>query len=162
VAYITPDPYAVHLRIFSRDPNTGKWDLGKPTPINIPRGHDEFPFVHVSWSNLGNDLAIINATGYVMIFSCAMVLDRMTFMRTDLPQHEIETDAVVGMHWLAILPYEQKVRFLTVLHTIKLTDLEPDCLVGSQGRREMGFRGYVPRLPRYAPSSRRKGFIDLS
>ncbi|KAF1953397.1 hypothetical protein CC80DRAFT_595955 [Byssothecium circinans] len=108
VAYITPDRYAVHLRVFSRDATTGKWDLGKPTPIDIPVGHDEFPFLHVSWSNLGNDLAITNAAGYVLIFSCAMVLERMTFMRADLAQTEPDMDKVVGMHWLALLPYEQK------------------------------------------------------
>lgn len=44
-----------------------------------------------------------------MIFSCAMVLDRMNFMRTELSHTENDGDAVVGMHWLAIYPYEQKV-----------------------------------------------------
>src|SRR5690242_20857878 len=29
VAYITPDGAAVHLKVFSRDTETGKWDLGK-------------------------------------------------------------------------------------------------------------------------------------
>ncbi|KAF2639884.1 hypothetical protein P280DRAFT_454076 [Massarina eburnea CBS 473.64] len=108
VAYITPDRYAVHLRVFSRDTSTGKWDLGKATPIDIPVSYDEYPFLHVSWSNLGNDLAVINAAGQVMIFTCSMVLDRMTFMRSDLTQPEVDMDKVVGMHWLAILPYEHK------------------------------------------------------
>lgn len=95
--------------MFSRDPSTGKWDLGKDTLLEIPHGHDDFQYVHVSWSHLGNDLAVMNAAGHVLIFSCAMALDRMTFMRADLIQPEAEMDAVVGLHWLAILPYEQKV-----------------------------------------------------
>ncbi|PVH96402.1 hypothetical protein DM02DRAFT_731213 [Periconia macrospinosa] len=108
VAYITPDRYAVHIRVFSRDPSTGKWDLGKATPVDIPHGQDDFPFVHVSWSNLGNDLSIINAAGQVMIFSCAMALDRMGYMRSELTHPEADMDFVIGMHWLAIMPHEQQ------------------------------------------------------
>lgn len=108
VAYITPDGYAINLRVFSRDPTTGKWDLCKDTPLEIPHGHDDLPFVHLSWSHLGNDLAVMNAAGHVMIFSCNMALDRMTYTRADASQPEAEMDAVVGLHWLAILPYEQK------------------------------------------------------
>jgi mediator of RNA polymerase II transcription subunit 16 len=109
VAYITPDGHVVNLRVFSRDPESGKWDLGKDTQLEIPRGHDDFQYVHLSWSHLGNDLAIMDAAGHVSIFSGAMALDRMTFMRADLSKPEAEMDAVVGLHWLAILPYEQKV-----------------------------------------------------
>ncbi|KAF2002790.1 hypothetical protein P154DRAFT_520560 [Amniculicola lignicola CBS 123094] len=108
VAYITNDGYGVNLRVFSRDSETGVWDLGKDTSLQIPHGSDDFPFANLSWSHLGNDLAVMNAAGHVMIFSCAMALDRMTFMRADLTQPESESDAVVGMHWLTILPYERK------------------------------------------------------
>jgi mediator of RNA polymerase II transcription subunit 16 len=50
-----------------------------------------------------------------MVFSCAMALDRMHFTRAEVAQPESEVDAVVGMHWLAILPYAQKVRLLGCL-----------------------------------------------
>ncbi|KAF2108513.1 mediator complex, subunit Med16 [Lophiotrema nucula] len=108
VAYITPDGYGVNLKVFSRDQSTGKWDLGKDVPLEIPHHRDEYPYVHLSWSHLGNDIAIMDAAGHVIIFSCNMALDRMTYMRADTNQPEAEMDAVVGMHWLAILPYEQK------------------------------------------------------
>jgi mediator of RNA polymerase II transcription subunit 16 len=109
VAYITPDGYSINLRVFARDPETGKWDLGEASALEIPAGHDDFQFVHLSWSHLGNDLAVMDAAGHVMIFSCQMALDRMTFVRAEIAQPEAEADAVVGMHWCAILPYEQKV-----------------------------------------------------
>ena len=109
VANITPDGNGINLRVFSRDPITGKWDLGKETALDVPHALDSLPFVHLSWSHLGNDLAIMNAAGHVMIYSCAMVLDRMTLMRADSIPQDAEMDSVVGMHWLAILPYEQKV-----------------------------------------------------
>lgn len=110
VASITQEGYGVLLKIHSRNPTTGKWELGKETSLDIPSGHDEFPFVHLSWSHLGNDLAVMNSAGHVMIFSCAMLLDRMTLTRTNQAQSEADMDPVVGMHWLAMIPYEQKVR----------------------------------------------------
>jgi mediator of RNA polymerase II transcription subunit 16 len=110
VAYINPDGFSVNLKVFSRDADTGKWDLRKDVPLEVPQGRDEFPFVHLSWSHLGNDLAVMDAAGRVMIFSCAMALDRMHFIRAELAHPEAEVDGVVGMHWLAIHPYEAKVR----------------------------------------------------
>jgi mediator of RNA polymerase II transcription subunit 16 len=105
----------VKLKVFSRDPTTGKWDLGKDTLLDVPDRPTYFPYVHLSWSHLGNDLAVVDAVGHVMIFSSAMALDRMLFMRSDSPQPETEMDAVVGMQWLAISPYELKVSALLSL-----------------------------------------------
>jgi mediator of RNA polymerase II transcription subunit 16 len=109
VAYINPDGYTISLKIFSRDSETGKWDLIKNVPLEVPHGRDEFPFVHLSWSHLGNDLAVMDAAGRVMVFSCAMALDRMQSIRAELAHPEPEVDGVVGMHWLAIHPWEAKV-----------------------------------------------------
>jgi mediator of RNA polymerase II transcription subunit 16 len=50
-----------------------------------------------------------------MIFSCLMALDRMHVERAEIAHPESEVDAVVGMHWLAILPYGQKVGFVSNL-----------------------------------------------
>ncbi|KAF2686468.1 hypothetical protein K458DRAFT_198476 [Lentithecium fluviatile CBS 122367] len=108
VAYIGPGGKTVNLKVFSRDSSSGKRDLGPDTPVEIPSGHNDYPFVHLSWSHLGNDLVIINSAGHVLVFSCAMALDRMSFMRAESGPPESDMDAVVGMHWLAILPYEQK------------------------------------------------------
>ncbi|KAL6704016.1 Mediator of RNA polymerase II transcription subunit 16 [Coniothyrium glycines] len=108
VAYISPDGYTVNLKVFFRDPQTGKWDLGKDIPLDLPHGREICAFVHLSWSHLGNDLAVMDEAGRVLIFTCAMALDRMQFMRVELAHPESEVDAVAGLHWLAILPYEQK------------------------------------------------------
>ena len=109
VAYITPDGAAVHLKVFSRDIETGAWDLGKDVPLDIPQGREQFPFVHLSWSHLGNDIVVVDAAGRVLNFSCAMALDRMQYFKAELAHPEAEADGVVGLHWLAIYPYEQKV-----------------------------------------------------
>lgn len=109
VAYITPDGAAVHLKVFSRDIETGAWDLGKDVPLDIPQGREQFPFVHLSWSHLGNDIVVVDAAGRVLNFSCAMALDRMQYFKAELAHPEAEADGVVGLHWLALYPYEQKV-----------------------------------------------------
>ncbi|KAJ4367457.1 Mediator of RNA polymerase II transcription subunit 16 [Neocucurbitaria cava] len=108
VAYISPDGYSINLKVFSRDTVTGKWDLGKPVPLELPQGREIFPFTHLSWSHLGNDLAVMDEAGRVMVFTCAMALDRLQLIRAELAHPESEVDSVVGMHWLAMLPYEQK------------------------------------------------------
>jgi mediator of RNA polymerase II transcription subunit 16 len=80
--------------------------------LDIPQGREHFPFVHLSWSHLGNDLVVVDAAGRVLNFSCAMALDRMPYFKAELAHPEAEADGVVGLHWLAIYPYEQKVGFL--------------------------------------------------
>ncbi|KAH8731138.1 mediator complex, subunit Med16 [Phaeosphaeriaceae sp. PMI808] len=108
VAHISPDGYTINLKVFSRDTDTGKWDLRKDVPLKVPQGREEFPFVHLSWSHLGTDLAVMDAAGRVMVFSSAMALDRMQFIRAELAHPEAEVDGVVGMHWLGIIPYEAR------------------------------------------------------
>ena len=109
VAYITPDRYSVKLRVFARDPETGAWDLGKESTLELPAGHESFQIAHLSCSHLGNDMAVVDDAGHVLIFSCHMAVDRVSYSRTEAVQPEAEMDAVVGMHWLAIHPYEAKV-----------------------------------------------------
>ncbi len=104
-------------------------------PVEIPQGHDDYPFVHVAWSNLGNDLAIMNAAGHVMIYACALVLDRMSTARAEVAQPEVETDAVVGMHWLAMIPYEQKVIRPPSREQNVLMSIEPSCMASNETGR---------------------------
>jgi mediator of RNA polymerase II transcription subunit 16, fungi type len=109
VAYVTPDGQGVNVRAFKRDPSTGKWELGKDHPMVLPHDQTVYPIVHLSWSHLGTDLAVIDAAGRLMIFTLYLVLDRMNAARTHLTDHEDELSAIVGMHWLSILPHEKRV-----------------------------------------------------
>jgi len=108
VAYISPDGYAARLKVFHRDAETAQWDLGMDVPLEFPPNGVVYPLVHLSWSHLGNDLAVMNEAGHVMVFSCAMALDRLQCIPVEVAHPESEADPVVGLHWLAILPYEQK------------------------------------------------------
>jgi hypothetical protein len=153
VACISPDNYSVNLRVFSRDAETGKWDIGKDVPLELPQGREVFQLTHLSWSHLGNDLAVIDEAGHVMIFSCLMALDRMHFERIEIAHPESEMDAVVGMHWLAILPYGQKVRSCPALKKDRLTSSDSDCLVGRTKWGQVELEHSTPRIQGRAPPS---------
>ena len=153
MAYITPDGYGVNLKVFSRDQSTGTWDLGKDVPLEIPHHRDEYPYVHLSWSHLGNDIAIMDAAGHVIIFSCAMALDRMTYMRADTIQPEAEMDSVVGMHWLAILPYEQRVSARSFTWN-ECTDINRHKYLGPLRARQISGSFKSSRTPSRTPITR--------
>ncbi|KAF2276186.1 uncharacterized protein EI97DRAFT_433591 [Westerdykella ornata] len=108
VASISPDGYAVYLRVFLRDPLTRAWSLGNETQLDFNNETGTFQFVHLSWSRLGNDLVVVDTAGRVFLFTCQMVLGRMVPTRVETTQSESELDVVVGMHWLSIIPYEKK------------------------------------------------------
>lgn len=88
--------------------------------MTLPHDQAEYPIVHLSWSHLGTDLAILDAAGRLIIFSMVYALDRMSPVRTHLTEDEDEVSVVVGMHWLSILPHEKRVCvFATISHFVR-------------------------------------------
>ncbi|KAF2198211.1 hypothetical protein GQ43DRAFT_443542 [Delitschia confertaspora ATCC 74209] len=108
IAYITPDGHGVNLKAFMRNPATDKWEFGKDTSLTLPHSQHDFPIVHLSWSHLGTDLAVINSAGRLIMFTAAFALDRMILARQHFVDQEDEMGAVVGLHWLSILPHEKQ------------------------------------------------------
>lgn len=108
VASITPDGRGVNLRAFFRNSSDGKWILGEEIPLKIPQAHDDFPFVHISWGHIGTDLAVLDAAGRIFIFTNMYALGRMMMTRVSTIDQEDEMGAVVGMHWLSIIPHQQR------------------------------------------------------
>lgn len=89
-------------------------------PIKAPQGRT---FVHVQFSGIGIDLAIVDSAGMVHMRNLACALGRMVPAEKD-PAREIqpknELDVVVGMHWLSLWPAEFTVRsrcFLVITFT---------------------------------------------
>lgn len=97
----------------------------------------------------------MDEAGRVMVFSCAMALDRMQFSRADIPHPESEVDAVVGMHWLAILPYSQKARLLLTSRD-NYTDTLPESnrLVGCARGEQMEMEYQTTHVQQRASSRR--------
>ncbi|KAL1644776.1 Mediator of RNA polymerase II transcription subunit 16 [Diplodia intermedia] len=108
VASITRDGRGVNLRAFQRNPVDGKWILGDEAPLHIPSVHEEFPLVHVSWGPLGVDLAVVDAAGRILVYTAAQAADRMKLSREPFSDHESESNALVGLHWLPVAPQQVK------------------------------------------------------
>jgi hypothetical protein len=89
--------------------------------LNIPPAQDEFPYIHIAWGHLGTDLVVIDTAGRVSIFTTIYALARMSPARGVLVDHEDEMGAVVGMHWLSLIPHQQKVGPSTVTKPTRLT-----------------------------------------
>lgn len=109
MASITRDGRGVNLRAFQRNPTDGKWVLGDEAPLQIPSVHEEFPLVHVSWGHLGVDLAVVDAAGRILVYTAAQAADRMKLSREPFSDHESESNALVGLHWLPVAPQQVKV-----------------------------------------------------
>ncbi|OCL01533.1 hypothetical protein AOQ84DRAFT_443946 [Glonium stellatum] len=108
VASITPDGRGVNLRPFFRNSSDGKWILGEEIPLKLPQAHEDFPFVHISWGHIGTDLAVLDAAGRIFVFTSIFALGRMVMTRAPAMDQEDEMGAVIGMHWLSIIPHHSK------------------------------------------------------
>ena len=111
IARISPDGLKVTFRVFVEDPKTGAWAPGKesPHPIHASNGSH---FVHVQFSNLGHDLAVVDDVGLVHMFIAPTGLGRMHASTTDFAYDRAGrsgNDAVAGLHWLSVWPGEFKV-----------------------------------------------------
>ncbi|KAF2460799.1 mediator complex subunit 16-domain-containing protein [Lineolata rhizophorae] len=111
VASITPNGQGVNLRVFQRSPKDGRWALSDESPLEMPQLQDELQLVHVSWSHLGYDLAVVDSSGRVTIFTFSfsgVLLGKMNMTRTAVMDAEDEMGALVGLHWLPTFPHLQK------------------------------------------------------
>lgn len=97
--------------MFVEESKTGAWAPGKesPHPIHAP---DRARFVHVQFSSLGHDLAVVDDVGLVHLFIAPTGLGRMHVSASDFGFDRTGrsgNDAVAGLHWLPVWPAEFKV-----------------------------------------------------
>jgi mediator of RNA polymerase II transcription subunit 16 len=111
IARISPDGLKVTFRVFVEDPKTGAWAPGKESPHPI-HAADGSHFVHIQFSNLGHDLAVVDDVGLVHMFIAPTGLGRMHASTSDFACDRTgrsTNDAVAGLYWLAVWPGEFKV-----------------------------------------------------
>ena len=59
---------------------------------------------------MGNDLAVIDSAGRVMLYTAGFTLTSMALVHTSNKESNgDEMGAVVGLHWLPVFPHTQKV-----------------------------------------------------
>jgi mediator of RNA polymerase II transcription subunit 16 len=98
-----------------RDKKTGQWGASRESkyPIKAPEGRE---FVHIQFSGIGIDLAVVDDLGEVHMYTLTGGLGRMVPADSNLPEHVArnELHAVVGMHWLAVWTTEFTVSIVMI------------------------------------------------
>lgn len=71
-------------------------------------------FVHIQFSGLGPDLAVVDDVGLVQSYLLTAVLGKMQLINNLSASNDtarMDLDAVVGLQWLASYPAEAKVGY---------------------------------------------------
>lgn len=109
IAKISEDGTKVTFRSFVRDGQ--RWTVSEASkhPIEAPEARK---FVHVQFSGIGIDLAVVDNLGTAHLYTLTGALGRMVPASGDLARVtavKSELDALVGLHWLQMFPTEFKV-----------------------------------------------------
>ena len=89
------------LQHFICDPHDGQWTLSKRYTIeSIRSAHGESDLVHLSWSHVGNELAVIDAVGRVSVHQVMLAMNRLNVFRRSIQDPEDNLSSIVGLMWL--------------------------------------------------------------
>ena len=72
----------------------------------MPEGHN---IVHLAYSAMGNDLAVADSGGRLMLYTTGFTLGSMMPVHTALNDSSDEMNSIVGLPWLPVFPHPQKV-----------------------------------------------------
>lgn len=120
IAYIAADGSKVSFYALVRDMKAKMWAISAESKFSIKAPPDR-TFVHVQFSGMGIDLAIVDSAGMVHLRTLAGALGRMIPAERDparVTHPKNELDAVVGMHWLSLWPAEFTVRSVVVVSLV--------------------------------------------
>lgn len=101
LAYLSKDRRSVILQHLACEPSTGQWTLSKQYPLHDIRAtHGAIDLVHLSWSHLGNELAVIDVLGRISVHMMVLALNRMTCVKRCNQDPEDDLSSAVGFMWL--------------------------------------------------------------
>jgi mediator of RNA polymerase II transcription subunit 16 len=109
IASISTDAKSIDQYVMIRNVKNGSWSLSKPVAL-WPQLADSHHIVHVAWNFIGTELAVVDSSGGVSIFqSTSSSLGQMQSKRSGLNDHISDLHTIVGLHWLTVSNYIQKV-----------------------------------------------------
>ncbi|OTB06539.1 hypothetical protein M426DRAFT_9670 [Hypoxylon sp. CI-4A] len=104
IASISPDGQQVQLRYIRANEKDATFSLSEPSPLSswgtLPGG----PLVHLTWSPVNSELAIIDAVGRLLILNFNTTLNRPTLSRRWDSDSLDDSQAIVGTYWLQNYP----------------------------------------------------------
>lgn len=93
----------MNLRHLECRPSDGKWILSEATPLNlVTETHAGHHLVHLSWNEVGSELAVADSSGRVSIYNIAIALNSLAGQRQAICDPDDDGAQIVGMMWLNI------------------------------------------------------------
>ncbi|OKL60129.1 Mediator of RNA polymerase II transcription subunit 16 [Talaromyces atroroseus] len=101
IAYISQDGLQVMVRHLVCKPADGKWTLGDEHPQSqIAQLHVGQQLAHLCWNEMGNDLAVLDVSGRISVFSISTTLNNIAVNRQPMLDQPEDGAQVVGMMWM--------------------------------------------------------------
>lgn len=101
IAYISADGLRVYVLHLQCRPSDGKWVLSGESPLMpVSETHGGNMLVHLSWNETGSELAVVDASGRISIYSISIALNSITGLRQASFDSGDEGSQVVGLMWL--------------------------------------------------------------
>ncbi|OQE94703.1 hypothetical protein PENNAL_c0003G03368 [Penicillium nalgiovense] len=101
IASISPDGLRVNVRYLQCRPSDGKWVLGEETSLApVLEAHNGNQLAHISWNETGSELAVVDCSGRISIYSISIALNSITGLRQASFDSGDDGSQVVGMMWL--------------------------------------------------------------
>jgi mediator of RNA polymerase II transcription subunit 16 len=75
--------------------------LGDESPLGpVTEAHGSNPLVHLSWNETGSELAVVDCSGRISIYSISIALNSITGLRQASFDSGDDGNQIVGMMWL--------------------------------------------------------------
>lgn len=90
-----------NIRHLQCRPSDGKWVLSDDTPLPpITEAHGGHPLAHLSWNETGSELAVVDSSGRVSVYSISIALNHIAGLRQAMSDADDDGGQIVGMMWL--------------------------------------------------------------
>lgn len=75
--------------------------LSDDTPLHpVTEAHGAHPLVHLCWNEMGSELAVVDSSGRVSIYSILVALNSIAGLRQAAYDPDDDGSQIVGMMWL--------------------------------------------------------------
>ena len=100
-AYVSQDGLRVNIRYLRCHPSDGKWELSEESPLfPIAEVHRGIPLIHILFNETGSELAVVDSSGRLSIYTVTTALNQITVQRPATFDPEGVSNQVVGIMWL--------------------------------------------------------------
>lgn len=101
IAYVSQDGLRVNIRHLRCQPSVGKWVLSDETSsLPVTEAHGGLPLVHLLWNETGSELAVLDSSGRLSIYTITTALNQIAGQRQATFDPDDDGNQVVGIMWL--------------------------------------------------------------